>query len=301
MNRNRRKFLKRGLLVAGAAAGTSALSKLVQAEQDVSAPAASAGPAQPALTHDHHLIQIEGAHAESLDPQQVRDAARQGIPNRKWIMVIDLSKCDGCGHCMDGCEKMHFIPPGRKWIKVLRMKDSRYSAPYFFPQPCFDCDNPPCTKVCPVNATYKRSDGLVLVDNDRCIGCRFCIAGCPYSVRVFNWGHPSDPPEALQQGYSPEHGFLRRVGTVEKCDFCADMAREGKLPACAAVCPMGVIYYGDQNEDAVTNGLGQTVRLTKLLTDNAAYRQFEELGTQPRCYYLPPKNRLSPGPGEGGQ
>jgi len=147
-----------------------------------------------------------------------------------------------------------------------------------------------------VDATYKRSDGLVLVDNQRCIGCRFCIAACPYSVRVFNWAPPNDPPEAQQQPYSPERGVPRRIGTVEKCDFCADMAREGKLPGCASACPMGVIYFGDQNEDAVTNGLGETARLSKLLTDNAAYRQMEELGTQPRCYYLPPKNRMFPVP-----
>jgi molybdopterin-containing oxidoreductase family iron-sulfur binding subunit len=200
---------------------------------------------------------------------------------------------------MDGCGKMHFLPPDRKWIKVLRMKDSENAAPYFMPQPCFHCDNPPCTKVCPVDATFKRSDGLVLVDNERCIGCRFCMAGCPYSVRVFNWGHPADPPEANSAPYSPEWGFPRRVGTVEKCDWCPEHTKQGKLPACAAVCPMGAIYFGDQNEDAVTNGLGDTVRLAQLLRDNAAYRPMEELGTEPRLYYLPPKSRIYPAPGEG--
>ena len=100
----------------------------------------------------------------------------------------------------------------------------------FFPQPCYHCDNPPCTKVCPVDATFKRQDGIVLIDNDRCIGCRFCMAACPYGARSFNWGHPQDPPEAKNQPYSPEQGFPRRVGTVEKCDFCPDMAEQGKLP-----------------------------------------------------------------------
>lgn len=216
-------------------------------------------------------------------------------------MVIDLSKCDGCGKCKEACSRMHFLPPGREWIKVYQMKDARQTAPYWFPKPCFHCDNPPCTKVCPVDATYKRSDGLVLIDNERCIGCRFCMAACPYSARSFNWGAPSEPPQAADRGYSPEWGFPRRVGTVEKCDFCPDMAAQGKLPGCASGCPMGAVYFGDQNEDAVTNGQGLTVRLSSLLRDNAGYRFLEELGTEPRLYYLPPKNRAFPGPGEPSQ
>jgi len=222
--------------------------------------------------------------------------ARKGIAGRKFVMVIDLAKCDGCGKCTQACSKMHFIPPERQWIKVLRMQDAENTAPYFFPQPCFHCDNPPCTKVCPVDATFKRQDGIVLVDNERRIGCRFCMAACPYGARSFNWGHPNDPPEAQAQPYSPERGFPRRVGTVEKCDFCPDMARQGKLPACVTSCPMGAIYYGDENEDAVSNGIGQTVRFSKLIRDNAGYRHLEELGTKPRVYYLPPKERLFPAP-----
>jgi molybdopterin-containing oxidoreductase family iron-sulfur binding subunit len=197
---------------------------------------------------------------------------------------------------MEACSKMHFVPPDRQWIKVLRMKDAEHTAPYFFPQPCYHCDNPPCTKVCPVDATFKREDGAVLIDNERCIGCRFCMAACPYGARSFNWGHPKDPTEAAEQPYSPEQGYPRRVGTVEKCDFCTDMAAQGQLPGCVTGCPMAAIYYGDQNEDAVTNSKGETVRLSKLVLDNAGYRHLEELGTKPRVYYLPPKNRAFPAP-----
>ena len=289
---NRREFLKTSLVVLGSAVAAETAGQTTRTT--------GATESVPALTPDHQVVHVHGSVATTTSepeaPEVPPDTARHGIPNRKWIMVIDLAKCDGCGHCIAGCSKMHFIPADRQWIKVLRMRDSRYAAPYFFPQPCFHCDNPPCTKVCPVDATYKRSDGLVLVDNERCIGCRFCIAGCPYTVRTFNWGKPPDPPEALAQNYSPEHGFPRRIGTVEKCDFCADMARIGKLPGCASVCPMGVIYFGDEYEDAVTNGLGETVRLKELLGSNAAYRHLEELGTEPRCYYLPPKNRMYPAP-----
>ncbi len=178
------------------------------------------------------------------------------------------------------------------------MQDGADTAPYWLPRPCFHCDDPPCARVCPVGATFKRDDGIVLIDNERCIGCRFCMAACPYSVRTFNWSTPNDPAAATVRGYSPEWGYPRRVGTTEKCDFCPDMAREGKLPHCSSACPMGAIWFGDENEDAVTNSHGETLRLSKLLRDRAAYRQLEELGTKPRVYYLPPDNRHYPGPGE---
>lgn len=213
-------------------------------------------------------------------------------------MVIDLARCDGCGKCVTACADMHFLPPDREWLRLFKMRDSADAAPYWFPRPCFHCDDPPCTRVCPVGATFKRQDGIVLVDNERCIGCRFCMAACPYSVRTFNWGKPESPPQAIARGYSPEWGYPRRVGTTEKCDFCPDMARQGQLPHCAAACPMGAIWFGDQNEDAVTNGEEETVRFSQLLRDKGGYRYLEELGTQPRVHYLPPTNREYPAPGE---
>ena len=225
-------------------------------------------------------------------------ASRIGIRGRRWVMVMDLAKCDGCDRCIVACSKMHFVPPDRYWIKVLRMQDAENTAPYYFPQPCYQCDNPPCTKVCPVDATFKRQDGVVLIDNTRCIGCRFCMAACPYSARSFNWGRPQDPPPAKAHPYSPECGIPRRIGTVEKCDFCPNLAAQGILPACSAGCPMGVIYYGDENEDAVTNSKGDTQRLSVLLKDRSGYLHLEELGTKPRVYYLPPTNRMYPAPGE---
>ncbi len=136
-------------------------------------------------------------------PPAAEPTGRLGVAGRKWVMVLDLARCDGCGKCTEACGKMHFIPPDRQWIPVLVMRDANTTAPYFFPRPCFHCDQPPCTKVCPVNATYKTQDGTVLVDNERCIGCRFCIAGCPYGVRVFNWGKPPNTAEATARGYNP--------------------------------------------------------------------------------------------------
>jgi molybdopterin-containing oxidoreductase family iron-sulfur binding subunit len=271
MSTGRREFLRYSLTVLGAAAAGAGVYGIVSRCGGSSAENAQGNAG---LSHNEKNL-----------------AARRGVAGRKWVMVIDLAKCDGCGKCQSACSSMHFVPPDRQWIKVNRMQDAPDTAPYFFPQPCYHCDNPPCTKVCPVDATFKRQDGIVLVDNERCIGCRFCMAACPYNARSFNWGHPTDPPQAMAKEYTPEDGYPRRIGTVEKCDFCPDMAAMGMLPGCAAGCPMNAIYYGDQNEDAVTNSAGETQRLSKMLLDHGGYRFMEELGTQPRVYYLPPANR----------
>ncbi|MEK6611162.1 MAG: 4Fe-4S dicluster domain-containing protein [Gemmatimonadota bacterium] len=265
---------------------------------DASSAAAGQGVATLSLTADGGLVVSSVRAGGSAKPTSVE--VRRGVPGRRWVMVIDLAACDGCGKCTDVCAKSHFIPGDREFIRLFNMQESTDTAPYWFPRPCFHCDNPPCTRVCPVGATFKRQDGIVLIDNERCIGCRFCMAACPYSARSFNWSPPADPAPAVARGYSPEWGYPRRVGTVEKCDFCADMAREGKLPHCVSGCAMTALWFGDENEDAVTNSKGDTVRLSKFLRDRAGFRYMEELGTKPRVYYLPAANRRSAAPGEPG-
>lgn len=297
MSMERRKFLRSGLLAAGGAAAGA----LVSGHADVAEPAESNAPAAAAtlaLTTEGELVVSHAPRGASERPTS--DEVRRGVPGRRWVMVIDLANCDGCGVCSMTCSQSHFVPSDRQWLRVFRMQDDPASAPYWMPRPCFHCDDPPCARVCPVGATFKRDDGIVLIDNERCIGCRFCMAACPYSVRTFNWGRPTDPPAAIERGYSPEWGYPRRVGTAEKCDFCPDMARDGKLPHCAGACPMGAIWFGDENEDAVTNSRRETVRLSTLLRNRAAFRELEELGTKPRVYYLPPDNRRYPAPGEPG-
>lgn len=295
MNETRREFLGGSLIGCGALGAGLLAGKLVRRLQPT-----PIAPVRPALTTDGKLVSVpapEGAahdHAAMQAKPLTGDAARQGVPGRKWVMVVDLAKCSGCGNCTISCSRMHGVPADRQWIRVFRMQDSPHTAPYWFPKPCFHCDNPPCTKVCPVGATFKRPDGIVLIDNERCIGCRFCMAACPYSTRSFNWGRPENPAGDAA-AYSPETGVPRRIGTVEKCDFCPEMAREGKLPACVSTCDMAAIYFGDQNEDAVSSA-EETVRFTRLIEERAAYRYMAELGTEPRVYYLPPRNRDFPAP-----
>jgi molybdopterin-containing oxidoreductase family iron-sulfur binding subunit len=119
------------------------------------------------------------------------------------------------------------------------------------------------------------------------------MSACPYSARIFNWEHLPQYDEPTDEPYSPETSVPGQVGTVGKCDFCPDLSRQGKLPHCVSGCPMGAIYFGDANEDAVSNGT-ETVRFKKLLADRAGYRYLEELGTKPRVYYLPPTERMFP-------
>jgi Fe-S-cluster-containing dehydrogenase component len=247
------------------------------------------------LSPDGEIVEIDSAYLNHQEHMAIvsKLEAREGMAGKKFVMVVDLSRCKNARKCVSACQKWHYRPEETEWLTVKLLKDSEKSAPYWFPKQCFHCDNPPCVKVCPVDATFKRQDGLVLIDNERCIGCKFCMAACPYSTRVFNWTEPEIPKEIQGKEYSPETGFPAKVGTVEKCDFCPDRTREGLLPPCVEACPNGVFYFGDENEDTVSNG-DETVSFTQLIKDRAAYRYMEELGTKPRVYYLPPKDRQFP-------
>lgn len=286
MSLRRRDFLAKGVLATGAIAAGTAGARALAFDSGTEERVA-------ALTVDGQLVSVP-AVAEPGGP--VPRPQRDGVPGRHWVMVVDLAACDGCDDCVTACRENHAIPADREWIRIYKMQDSPETAPYWFPKPCYHCDNPPCAKVCPVGATFKRSDGLVLIDTERCIGCRFCMAACPYSARVFNWHNPS---KAEVAGSTSHQGVPRRRGTVEKCDFCADSLDHGELPHCASTCTMGAIYFGDANEDAVTNGKGETRRLSQLLQDRSGYRFLEDLGTEPRLYYLPPSGRRYPVPTPG--
>ncbi|MHB9145844.1 MAG: 4Fe-4S dicluster domain-containing protein [Symbiobacteriia bacterium] len=227
-------------------------------------------------------------HNRSAYPYTVPDT-------HQWVMVVDLAKCDGCGQCQVGCNSYHNVPAGQEWVKVYQLKDNDSGAPYYFPRFCNQCDDPPCDKVCPVGATFKREDGIVFIDQDRCIGCRFCIAACPYSARYFNWTEPQQTAAEKAQPYDIQMNMPHRKGVAEKCLFCPEQLEQGKIPACGQSCIMGAIYFGDRNEDAVTNSAGETLKLSDVMKQGA-YRALEELGTHPRVYYLPQRNRKYPGP-----
>ncbi|MFY0687916.1 MAG: 4Fe-4S dicluster domain-containing protein [Cyclobacteriaceae bacterium] len=291
MKPDRREFVKTGL-VAGAASAAGIMA-WVKAQDVV-----ESGEKVKLLSTDGEVIEVDKAYlkmasVDNAHAMHKHATGREPIPGKKFVMVIDLGRCRNAKKCIIACQKMHHLPEDKEWLKVKLMQDNEQAAPYWFPKMCFHCDNPPCTKVCPVDATFKRQDGLVLIDNERCIGCKFCMAACPYSTRVFNWDNPEQLEVTEGQVATPETSTPGQHGTVEKCDFCPDMVRQGKLPDCVTACPNGVFYFGDENEDAVTNG-DETLRLSDLLRDRSGYRYMEELGTKPRVYYLPPTNRMFP-------
>jgi len=227
--------------------------------------------------------------------QENQTQGREGIKNKRFAMVIDLSRCRNARKCVAACQSAHHLRPEQFHINTYRMQDAEFTQPYFLPKPCFHCENPPCTKVCPVGATFKRSDGLVLIDNERCIGCRFCIAACPYSARSFNWFEPKDSEKDKDKIYDVELNVPQKKGTITKCLFSADRLRQNELPYCVSACPNGVFYFGDLYEDAVTNGTTkETVSFSELIRQNGGYTLMEDLGTKPSVYYLPPKNRIFP-------
>jgi Fe-S-cluster-containing dehydrogenase component len=292
---SRREFMKNlGLLGAGAVTGAAALysGHIFEAKKEKS------GQSKILLTQDNKLVEVDSLEIKYLEKSpedKLQSNGREGIPGRRWVLVTDLSKCRNARKCISACQAAHQLRPEQFHMNTLQMQDSPKTAPYNMPKHCQHCDNPPCVAVCPVDATYKRQDGIVLIDNERCIGCRFCVAACPYSARIFNWFDPRDAEKYKDQPYNVELNVPQKRGTVSKCLFSADHLREGKLPYCVSACPNGVYYFGDENEDAVTNGTTkETVSLSKLLRDNGAYQLMPELGTKPRVYYLPPKNRLFP-------
>lgn len=295
-NNSRREFIDKGLKIGLLGAVAAGALKAFNSCKDT---AGTAGETMELMAVDGTMIQVPVGDVEEVPGLKGDNYnVREGFPNRKFVMVVDLARCKNAKKCMSSCNKNHFITGDNAWLKVYKMEESEDTAPYWQPTLCMHCDKPPCVKVCPVDATFKRRDGIVLIDNERCIGCRFCMAACPYSTRVFNWEEPAQGETTEinmyldHRSYTPDYtGMPSTKGTVDKCDFCPHMIDKKELPHCVTACPNGVFFFGDAYEDSVTNG-DETFRLSKLLKEKAGYRLMENLGTEPSVYYLPPANRL---------
>lgn len=244
-NNSRRDFLKKGIALGAFSATAMAIASFQKEGVD------ETGEKVKLLSPEGEVVEIDKAYvkpAQDLHLPLDSKKVREGIPNRKFVMVIDLARCRNALKCVSACNKHHHITGKNAWLKVYKMQESNDTAPYWMPSTCQHCDQPACVTVCPVDATFKRRDGLVLIDNNRCIGCRFCMAACPYSARVFNWKEPDqgditmDMDAALKMS-TPEHAGLPSIkGTVDKCDFCPHAIEKGDLPHCVAACPNGVFY-----------------------------------------------------------
>lgn len=232
---------------------------------------------------------------------ELQRALQKRPEERRWVMVIDLRRCIGCNACTIACVSENKLPPGVVYRPVLSEEIGTYPhVTYrFLPKPCMQCDNPPCTPVCPVNATYKNEEGVVVVDYEQCIGCRACIAACPYAARTFDFGttYTEQLPvleglvvggkdaagyEHLSHDYGQrwERNSLHEspVGNVRKCHFCLHRVKEGLLPACVTTCIGRATYFGDANDPESL--------VSELIAKPNVMRLKEELGTEPRVYYL---------------
>jgi len=176
----------------------------------------------------------------------------------RYGMVIDLRKCIGCHTCSVACKAENSVPMGvwRSWVKQIEKGRYPHARKSFLPLLCNNCENPICVTVCPVNASYRRKDGLILVDPHRCIGCRYCMAVCPYDARYVN----------------------PRVNIVEKCYWCEHLVSQGLKPACVAACPTQSRIFGDIND--------HHQEISKLLATNPVQVIKPEMGTYPKVFYI---------------
>ncbi len=204
------------------------------------------------------------------------------LTGRKWGMVVDLNKClDGCTACLDACRFENNVAyHGDEkwdihWIRKIGLENTVGSetSEKSVILLCNHCENPPCAQVCPVQATYKREDGIVIVDHHRCIGCRYCMIACPYNARYFNFKDNEDWHNKEQP--------KRSHGVAEGCNLCAHRLDVGKLPACVEACQnagANALMVGDLN-DPIDD-------IARIVTAGPVKRIREDLGTEPKVYYI---------------
>ena len=216
----------------------------------------------------------------------------EGLPKKRWAMAVELKKCwsvENCRDCVDACHRVHNVPdfgnPKEeiKWIWTVPyekafpeqndefMEEGNQGKPVVLL--CNHCDDPPCVRYCPTKATWKREDGIVMMDFHRCIGCRYCMAGCPYGSRSFNWRDPRPFIKNVSLEFP-----TRTKGVVEKCNFCEERLSQNLLPACVEACKEKALIFGDL-KDPQSN-------IRKVLRNRYILQRQPELGTKPKVYYV---------------
>ena len=229
--------------------------------------------------------------------QPVDVSAQPALPGVVFGYALDLSRCIGCRRCVYACvkENNQSRDPQIQWIRVLEMEKARgidfeaanpYYDPEHVPDPdhfylpvaCQQCRTPQCTRVCPVGATWQEPDGIVVIDYDWCIGCRCCMAACPYGARHFNWGEPDLPASELNPNMHILGNRPRPRGVVEKCTFCVQRVRAGRYPACVEICPVGARKFG--------NLLDPESEIARILREKRVFVLKAELKTAPKFYYF---------------
>ncbi len=292
----RRTVLKAAGATLGAAAFAKALAPLTTWAEDMSADEflqkhyKELSPAE--LKATLARIEADTKKDTGVDVTLTADAPIEGV---KFGYALNLSICIGCRMCAEACheENNHDRKTHNSYIRVFEMDkgsidfakgtvDYVHPVPrddkFYMPVQCQHCDEPPCVDVCPVEATWKEKDGIVVVDYDWCIGCRYCEAACPYHARRFNWHAPEVPAKDI----NPDQGLLsnriRPQGVMEKCHFCLHRTRKGKMPACLEACPTGARVFG--------NLLDPKSEIRWVLENKRVFVLKEELGTKPSFFYF---------------
>jgi molybdopterin-containing oxidoreductase family iron-sulfur binding subunit len=302
----RRLVLGVGALVGAVAALFGGRSALAQAEK------AAGAEAEPLSDMLGRLFQ---KHYQRMSPDEVKEAVGRIERRAKrqygeditvgtepamdgvvFGYALNISKCKGVRKCVEACvaENNTGRDSSLQYIRVLELDhgdmnlnraDHYYEAEtvpqpgkFYLPVQCMQCDNPPCVKACPIEATWQEPDGITVVDYDWCIGCRYCMAACPYWARHFNWNEPTLPVEALNTDTHFLGNRPRPRGVVEKCTFCIQRSRKGRQPACVEACPTGARIFG--------NLLDPSSDIRYVLENKTVFRLKEELGAEPKFWYF---------------
>lgn len=300
MDTNRRNFVKAGALGGAGLAGL-ALSACAGRTSSRSDPSG-----QGTVRHLTVLNNIRPRPDEDVHIRMQRELVRamaKPVEDRLWIMVIDTRTCVGCHACTIGCVAENHLPPGVVYRPVVIEESGAYPnlKMKFTPRPCMQCEEPPCTPVCPVNATWKRPDGVVAVDYDKCIGCRYCLTACPYQARTSDFGafytdadsgRDADGESTLGAGAAAweekpnfeyakswsREGHGSPIGNARKCHFCLHRLEVGEPPACVSTCIGRATFFGDANDPESL--------VTELVTRNQVQTLLPHLGTKPRVFYI---------------
>lgn len=202
----------------------------------------------------------------------------------RLAIAVKTHRCIGCQTCAEACKMENNVPAGMRWSRTITENSEVMDGPTgefpnlkmsYLPMSCQHCDNPSCQKVCPTGATYTDDDGRVLIDYDKCIGCRMCMSACPYNVRQFNWKDPQYDPE---HGYGDKDVAARVQGVVEKCTLCVHRTKEGLKPQCVVCCPTHARVFGDLDDSES--------EISKLENSESKRRLLENMKTKPKFFFV---------------
>ena len=294
-----------GMLLGGAVAGAQALGACAPLSAETDEEREVKLLAWREYIKGNYRFMTEAERAETIARLERLAELQRGVevtiqstgaqPGVLFGYAFNISKCKGFRRCVEACINENNLDRNAdtQYIRIFEIEDGvvdldkadatfQHEVPaeghFYLGTQCFQCADPPCVKVCPVGATWQEPDGITVIDYDWCIGCRYCMAACPYWARRFNWAEPEVPPEEVNPNQHYLGNRARMKGRVEKCTFCIHRTRQGRLPACAEACPTGARVFG--------NLLDPDSEIRWVLANKRVFRLKEDLKTEPRFWYF---------------